>query len=287
MRLAGVRMTSSLLALAVCLPTAAAAQDPMRPASWAEVFPTSTTPSERPDPPGFTAVSGYSICNVASVADSLVLTTPIPHLGPTIGWVHLASGWQAFTMPSGEDTITVALAGAWCRLDPVPALLVERGGAYALLGPLALLQISPSSTSEPLSTTFVTAREARNLAPIYFFGNKADSGKLVTPSGLRAFWAKVEREHTAKMNADIKEEMAARRAKVRRHGWPRRFENAVVAGKVIIGMDADMVVESWGLPASINKTLTAAGETQQWVYGLGDYVYFNARALVSAVQSSQ
>jgi hypothetical protein len=28
-----------------------------------------------------------------------------------------------------------------------------------------------------------------------------------------------------------------------------------------------------GLPVSINKTRTAAGETQQWVYGLGDYVY--------------
>jgi hypothetical protein len=287
MRLADVRMTFYILALAVYLPLAAAAQDAMKPARWTEVFPSSAAPSERPDPSGFTAVPGYSVCNVLSVADSLVLTTPTPRLGPTIGWVYREAGWQGFTMPSGEDTITVSLVGGWCRLDPVPSLLIERGGTYALLGPFALLQIGSASTSEPLSTTFVTARERRELAPVYFFGDKADAGKLVTPLGLRAFWAKVEREHTAKMNADIKEEMAARRAKIRRYGWPRRFENAVAARDIIIGMDAEMVVESWGLPVSINKTLTAAGETQQWVYGLGDYVYFSPNALVSAVQTSR
>lgn len=86
--------------------------------------------------------------------------------------------------------------------------------------------------------------------------------------------------------ASIQEEIADRRARARSKGWPKRVVEAIAFRRVIIGMDTDMVVASWGMPERINKTLVASGETQQWVYGLGNYVYFE-RGIVSAVQTSE
>jgi hypothetical protein len=53
--------------------------------------------------------------------------------------------------------------------------------------------------------------------------------------------------------------------------------------RVVIGATAAEVQTSWGPPDSINRTTTAAGVTEQWVYGGGRYVYLtNGR--VTAIQ---
>lgn len=46
--------------------------------------------------------------------------------------------------------------------------------------------------------------------------------------------------------------------------------------KVRIGMSPSQVAENsnWGRPKSINSTITARGQTEQWVYGNGRYLYF-------------
>lgn len=51
-----------------------------------------------------------------------------------------------------------------------------------------------------------------------------------------------------------------------------------------IGMTtAQVLASSWGEPESINTTITANGNSEQWVYGLRMYIYFrNGR--VSAIQ---
>ena len=43
-----------------------------------------------------------------------------------------------------------------------------------------------------------------------------------------------------------------------------------------IGMNANQVVKktSWGAPKSVNRTTTATGSTEQWVYGPNAYLYF-------------
>ena len=43
-----------------------------------------------------------------------------------------------------------------------------------------------------------------------------------------------------------------------------------------IGMTKKQVIEktSWGEPDKINRTVTKAGEEEQWVYGDGNYLYF-------------
>ena len=51
---------------------------------------------------------------------------------------------------------------------------------------------------------------------------------------------------------------------------------------VSIGMTAEQVRKdsSWGSPDHINRTVTAVGERQQWVYP-GGYLYFEDSKLVA------
>lgn len=54
---------------------------------------------------------------------------------------------------------------------------------------------------------------------------------------------------------------------------------------VQIGMTKKQVREqsSWGEPLSINTTITKKGESEQWVYGNGQYLYFT-RGVLSTIQ---
>ncbi len=51
---------------------------------------------------------------------------------------------------------------------------------------------------------------------------------------------------------------------------------------VRVGMSKQDVIESsWGRPEKVNATTTAAGTREQWVYGGGNYLYFNGDTLVT------
>lgn len=48
----------------------------------------------------------------------------------------------------------------------------------------------------------------------------------------------------------------------------------VIAKKVWLGMSRDMARDSWGPPKDVNRTVSAQGVREQWVYDLGRYLYF-------------
>ena len=58
----------------------------------------------------------------------------------------------------------------------------------------------------------------------------------------------------------------------------------ILNGKAWIGMTAEMARESWGSPTDINRTTTAAGTREQWVYGPTTYLYFD-KGLLTAIQN--
>jgi hypothetical protein len=69
-------------------------------------------------------------------------------------------------------------------------------------------------------------------------------------------------------HADRADQLAAK-AKSKREG-------------VSIGMTQQQAMDSsWGRPSRINRTTTAAGMREQWVYGSGNYLYFSNGILVS------
>ena len=62
-------------------------------------------------------------------------------------------------------------------------------------------------------------------------------------------------------------------------------KEGILAGKINIGMMPEQTMASWGEPQNINRTMNALGVTEQWVYGLGQYVYFRDGKLSSIQQS--
>lgn len=68
------------------------------------------------------------------------------------------------------------------------------------------------------------------------------------------------------------------------------LEENIAQRKVAIGMTSDDVLASWGKPNKINKTVTAGGTTEQWVYEGAkfrhQYVYLD-NGTVRSIQSPE
>lgn len=63
-------------------------------------------------------------------------------------------------------------------------------------------------------------------------------------------------------------------------GLDEQTQNAIVAGKVRMGMTQNQVYASWGGPHSINESVNARGTREQWVYP-HNYLYFKNGRLES------
>jgi hypothetical protein len=54
---------------------------------------------------------------------------------------------------------------------------------------------------------------------------------------------------------------------------------------VILGMSQeDVLASSWGRPEKVNRTTTSRGTREQWVYGSGNYLYFE-NGILTAIQN--
>ena len=76
-----------------------------------------------------------------------------------------------------------------------------------------------------------------------------------------------------------------RTAALQAKGWPAEVIALVLNRQVRIGMTAEQVREAWGPPTSINTTTTRRGTHEQWVYGIGQYLYFEDEVLTSIQQT--
>lgn len=62
-------------------------------------------------------------------------------------------------------------------------------------------------------------------------------------------------------------------------------EVRLARGPVKIGMSTKQALaSSWGIPAEVIRTTTAAGTREQWVYGLKTYLYFD-RGILTSIQN--
>lgn len=62
--------------------------------------------------------------------------------------------------------------------------------------------------------------------------------------------------------------------------WGKDKCITIASGKVSMGMTTDMVVEAWGRPEDINRTVGSWGVHEQWVYS-NNYLYFEDDILTS------
>ena len=66
----------------------------------------------------------------------------------------------------------------------------------------------------------------------------------------------------------------------------KRILRALAVGGVTAGMSAAQVRQVWGSPVRINKTVSAGGVSEQWVYGNGQYLYLS-HGVVVAMQTTE
>ena len=62
---------------------------------------------------------------------------------------------------------------------------------------------------------------------------------------------------------------------------PGDFVSAAFYGNLRVGMSEALVLWAWGLPLDRNRTTTAYGTREQWVYGEGRYAYLEEGVLTS------
>lgn len=79
-----------------------------------------------------------------------------------------------------------------------------------------------------------------------------------------------------KLRTDREQDEKSRRAKffAAHPDAPEEIKGAVNAGRLVIGMTSDAALASWGEPRRINRTTTASGRFEQWVYGTRLFLYF-------------
>lgn len=175
--------------------------------------------------------------------------------------------------PMNPDTLRATVVSGGCRVLPegyVSALALEADGRHLLYGittgepPLAWLRgIEPGGALTRLEYDKAARRHA----------TPAALGRLQRERQAADAAAKAaEQRRQAAAKEARRKAQASKIAEYRKRGWSERAINAVLEGKIYIGMTAAMVRASWGEPEDINRTTYPFGVHEQWVYS-GNYVY--------------
>jgi hypothetical protein len=128
------------------------------------------------------------------------------------------------------------------------------------------------------------------------FFDTASNNRAKLDAFRREVVAAHSRVEEANISADVREEQARRRREEQRREearakaiqqkqWPADITKAVIARKIRTGMTTEQVKEAWGKPEKINETITRFGRHEQWVYGIGQYLYFEDGRLTAIQQS--
>jgi len=139
-----------------------------------------------------------------------------------------------------------------------------------------------------------------NLELIY--ASDGDEAKLLQKEKIEAYrkdeeenarWQKIYEEENRKKELVRKEQQrkeAERRGKeaeirkARIAQFPIEIQDAINKKSVLIGMTQDQARLAWGNPEKINRTITKLGVHEQWVYGGGNYLYFE-NGILTAIQN--
>jgi hypothetical protein len=89
----------------------------------------------------------------------------------------------------------------------------------------------------------------------------------------------------AQRERERQEELASQQRKeqlIKKYG--STYGLLIADDKICLKMTKEMCIEAWGEPYSINTTIVEGLTLEQWVYGLGTYVYFN-NGIISGIQN--
>lgn len=142
--------------------------------------------------------------------------------------------------------------------------------------------LSANIREEPSTTAVISYRLERG-EPLYVESNDQDWLKVIVSNPLKVSqrylshadfessydrgWihqSLVSKEKTTRVT------MGQRRRQefIDRHqSISQKYKNTILNGKIILGMNREMVRASWGEPGDINKSVGSYGVHEQWIYG--------------------
>lgn len=212
-------------------------------------------------------------------------------------------GWRAVGGASAPDTLRVAVIGPVCdatrrtrpRWGSLSQLLVERDGI--VLGVSVDMIRAGRGRLNAFHEVFLLGSDGKVLEarledvgpedrPREEFALRPYDRPEATPSRPaarvepRTAQQELERLKRRRQRADSVAEVNRRRRAAQdrasreraneladRHDWSPEMRNLVLARQVAVGMDETMVRAAWGWPEDVNRTTTARGTREQWVYG--------------------
>ncbi len=195
-----------------------------------------------------------------------------------------------------SDTLRVHVLDALCRNGHTILIGEAYGNAVGLAVPFSMTSensgFATPSYSEPryatgggrisvIPTAGVTAPTAAgslDTAMVEVVSSPTDyETKIVRVRSARVFNDSVRavfRNQRESARLAARKRDAERVDRIRARGWSSEVTRLVLSGKIRIGMTREQVRTAWGSPKDINTTLTTSGRLEQWVYGIGSYVYF-------------
>ena len=102
-----------------------------------------------------------------------------------------------------------------------------------------------------------------------------DENKLIS-NKLNEYYDNIEQEKELKKVVKEKE-----RIKLMTKKYGKKWGKIVANKEIMVGMTKAMVIDSWGKPDDINRSVGSWGVYEQWVYGDGQYLYFENGKLTS------
>jgi hypothetical protein len=103
---------------------------------------------------------------------------------------------------------------------------------------------------------------------------RATSPLTAEAAARAAAQAKADHEEMVKAEAKWKASPAGK-LQAKHPDWSRDDCKMIVTRNVHMGMTAEQVRLAWGKPDHINATTTANRTNEQWVWGSGQYAYFD------------
>ena len=135
-------------------------------------------------------------------------------------------------------------------------------------------------THEPCYDYVLTLRQEENIIKLPI---QNDMSHIVLADAYREE-QRIQEEKQQKEEAEYqamleKEEREYKATLIKKYG--KRNALLILENAVKIGFTKEMCVESWGEPYDINRTVTRNCIHEQWVYGIGRYLYFEGNILTA------
>lgn len=148
--------------------------------------------------------------------------------------------------------------------------------------------------------SFIDSKDAYYLKCFFFLKNGDKEIKISLESGLLRSYFILESEFIQIENEKKKKEEERQREQEERKKqeqidkakyksdciakWGAKTGGYIADGKVVLGMNKEMCLASWGNPININRTVIRGLTSEQWVFGWGTYLYFE-NGVLTAIQN--